>query len=340
MYSFLKRVLKKILFKYYKLPYALSYSIYSFKKFFHKKKLEKYDLVFVIPTAGRGWILEAVCKEIAAYFRGKYCFHYSTYSLPPSKAYFFSCYPLFSSYLKRNPAIWDSKLLVYYTHPVDIEIDIGISNGEFAYALNRSTKIICMSSQSPKFLNSQGVDSRKTTFVLGGADPGIFKPHQRLNRTVGFCTAYHERKDPDRILNIAHAMSHRKFILLGRNWDKYDKFTELTSLSNFSYVEAPYAEYPKFYNEIDVFVSASKLEGGPIPLIEAMMCNVFPVASKTGFAQDIITHGKNGFLFDVDSSTEEICCLIEKAFQMKADVRKTVIHLNWRNFSHEIQKYL
>ncbi|MBD1845976.1 glycosyltransferase [Cyanobacteria bacterium FACHB-63] len=91
---------------------------------------------------------------------------------------------------------------------------------------------------------------------------------------------------------------------------------------------------------MDVFVSASRLEGGPIPLIEAMMCNVFPVASDTGFSTDIIRHGENGFIFDVEASTDTICAYIEQAFTMDVDVHTTVKHLSWKNFSLDVQKLL
>ena len=69
-----------------------------------------------------------------------------------------------------------------------------------------------------------------------------------------------------------------------------------------------------------------------------MMCNVFPVVSNTGFAPDIIRHGENGFLFDVDASVETIYKLIQQAMKMNVNVRKTVEHLTWENFSLEVQK--
>ena len=60
--------------------------------------------------------------------------------------------------------------------------------------------------------------------------------------------------------------------------------------------------YPDLYSKMDVFVSPSILEGGPVPILESMMSNCVPVASKTGFCPDIINHGQNGFLA---SSQEE-----------------------------------
>jgi glycosyltransferase involved in cell wall biosynthesis len=325
----------------YLLPYTLSYLKFLTNKLQKQNhsahKVEEYDLVFVVLDFAKGWILEAICREIAAYFSGKYCFHYSEFSLPPSKAYFFSHYSFLPVCIKLNPLIWESKILVWYTHPRN---DLGISEDELIYALNKASKVICTCSQFARLLVSQGVNSKKVTYTLGAADPNVFQPHERANGAVGFCTAFYYRKEPERILNIIKMMPTRKFILLGKGWKNYEKFPEMEALSNFSYIEAPYSDYPKYYAAMDVFVSTAKLEGGPIPLVEAMMCNVVPVASNTGFAPDLIVHGENGLIFDVNSSVEEICKLIEQAFDIKTNVRQTVSKLSWENFSFAIQENL
>ncbi|MCC5616837.1 glycosyltransferase family 4 protein [Nostoc sp. CHAB 5836] len=320
----------------YKYPYIFEKTKSKFRKFLGNSSPAKlYDLVFVIHDA-EGWILEGICREIATYFSGDYFFAYSLTDLPQAKAYFFAHYSFLPIALKQNPILWQSKLLVWYTHPKDI----GRSSEELIYTLNQTTKIICTCSQFVELLNSQGVNRQKTTFILGGADPKIFKPHQRSNGSVGFCTAYYPRKSPDMIFNIIKSMAHRKFILLGRNWDQYERFEELVALQNLSYIEAVYSDYPKYYAQMDVFVSPAKLEGGPIPLIEAMMCNIVPVASKTGFAPDIINHEKNGLLFDIDSPYEIVCNLIDQAFNIQNCISETVESLSWENFSFQVQKLL
>jgi glycosyltransferase involved in cell wall biosynthesis len=120
---------------------------------------------------------------------------------------------------------------------------------------------------------------------------------------------------------------------------EYPRFGELASLASFEYHEAAYADYPAFYSGLDVFVSPAQMEGGPIPLLEAMMSNTAPVASLTGFAPDIIRDGEHGFLFDVDAPSEQIAELIDKAFNSKSDVRTTVVHLTWERFVGDVARY-
>ncbi|MEC4987097.1 MAG: glycosyltransferase, partial [Oscillatoria sp. PMC 1076.18] len=295
---------------------------------------KNYDLVFVVPEVNRGWILDGICQEIAKFVEGNFCFvYYPTDDIPLAEVYYLAHHSLVGKCLKQYPYIRYSQLLTWYTHPKNTEQ----LEERVVQALNNCTKIICASPQNVQFLIDNRVQADKVTSVLGGADPAFFPPHQRENKAVGFCTAYYSRKNPELILGIVKAMPHRQFILLGRNWEKYEKFTELRDLPNFEYVEVPYTDYPQYYAQMDVFVSPAKLEGGPIPLLEAMMCNIVPVASKTGFAPNLITQGENGFLFDVDSSVEVVCDLIEQAYQLETDIRETVIHLSWENFSHEVQ---
>ncbi|HWI20083.1 MAG TPA: glycosyltransferase, partial [Vicinamibacterales bacterium] len=92
--------------------------------------------------------------------------------------------------------------------------------------------------------------------------------------------------------------------------------------------------------EMDVFVSLAQLEGGPIPLIETMMCNVVPVASRTGFAPDLITHGDNGFLFDVDAPASTIAELVQAALAHDVDIRASVAHLTWERFAGRVQRWM
>ena len=298
------------------------------------------DLVFVIYPGNKGWILDAICREIAKFFPGKASFHYAFDDyLPAAKAYFFSHYSLLPLCLKKYPWIEKSQLLVYYTHPKSLESD-GITDEELYGSMNRASKIICMCSEFVDFLKTKGVRADLLTYVLGGADPQLFSGHVRGSGKVGFSTAYYARKSPDLVLEVIRSMPHRQFLLLGKRWHEYEKFSELENLENFSYIEAPYTEYPRYYSEVDVFVSPAKLEGGPISLIETMMCNAVPVASRTGFSPDLITHGENGFLFDVGSRADVVCDLIDQAFDLQTDIRSTVTHLSWENFSLGIQACL
>ncbi|MEQ9411644.1 MAG: glycosyltransferase family 4 protein [Fuerstiella sp.] len=295
----------------------------------------EYDLVYVLPPKHvQGWILDAICREIDAHTDGRTAFVEFKTPVPPARACFYSHYGYFRDTLLLQPSVLHSRNLLFYTHPRDL----WYSHAELIHVMNLADSVISMCSQFARDLVTQGVAEQLIEVGLVGADPEIFQPHARGTGRVGFCSSWLPRKGGDRMLEIIRALPDRPFVLCGKKWEQWSRFDELMALPNFEYVQLPYSEYPSFYHSIDVFVSVSELEGGPVPLIEAAMCNVVPVCSDTGHAPDIITHGKNGYLFGPSNSVAEICDLVEQACAARFDVRHTVDHLSWQRFSQQVQQ--
>lgn len=302
---------------------------------FQRRRPPRMDLCLVVKDGSRGWILEAVCREIAAHFDGRAEICGRLDRLPRARGFFFSHYHFYLAALKHNPHLWDSRCAVWVTHPKEEARDFG--GPAVIRALSR-TNVVSMCSMWRDLLAELGVPRERLRVSLAGADPGLFPGHARGGGRVGLCAAYYDRKSPDRIVELVRAMPHRSFTLMGRGWDACPGFADLLRLPNFDYRQGSYADYPAFYRSLDVFVSLAALEGGPVPLIESMMSNVVPVATRTGFAPDLIRDGENGFLCDVAAPTAAVAALVERAFAVTADVRATVEQLTWRRFSRLIQE--
>ena len=136
-------------------------------------------------------------------------------------------------------------------------------------------------------------------------------------------------------------MPQYQFMLIGRNWEKFSLFEYLMQNGNLIYKQITYKEYPYYYAKMDVFLSTSYLEGGPIPVLESMASNCFPVVSDTGFASDIIQHGKNGFLFDPSASFEEVIDLIIEAKSLSnVDISSSVQSSSWSSFVKSFNNYV
>ena len=296
--------------------------------------MAELDLLLVVSERNRGWVLETICREIAAHHPGMAALHYGLDGLPRAGAYFFSHYSLFDACVRRNPLLLLRRTLVFFTHPSH---DPSKAR-RVARRLGRASAVVSMSTVHARTLVADGVPSQKVHVVLPGSDPERFLPHRRDGGgAVGFCSAYYPRKEPDRIAAIVRALPGRRFLLVGKRWPEWDGFAALVGEPNFAYIEPEYEDYPRYYAAMDVFVSPSRLEGGPIPLLEAMMANVVPVCSRTGFAPDLLDHGRNGFLFDVDAPVEAVCDLVEQAYRLDGDVRATVQDRTWERFSAEIR---
>lgn len=294
------------------------------------------DWCFVVHENARGWILDAICREIGSRQSRSWQVSYYPAMLPSANAYFFSHYLLFENCLRRDPDQFAAaKVFVWYTHPRE---ETAASIAARLLAFDKVTKVIFACESNRQVWIERGLPEEKTAVVLGAADPTLFRGHERGGGVVGLSSSFYERKNPDCLLEIIKLLPHRDFVLLGRKWNQYALFEEMKSLANFSYKSAPYRDYPDIYGTFDVFLSMSTLEGGPIPLVEAMMSNAVPVASRTGFAPDLIRHGENGYIFDLDAPPKKIADLIERAFALKANVRQTVERYDWDHFSAEVTK--
>jgi glycosyltransferase involved in cell wall biosynthesis len=56
------------------------------------------------------------------------------------------------------------------------------------------------------------------------------------------------------------------------------------------------------YHALDAYVVASRPEGGPKGVLEAMAAGVALVTTRVGQAQEIVEDGENGLLADVDDA--------------------------------------
>ena len=326
-----------------------------------------YDLVLPTSEWDRGWIFGGIAREINRHFDGscKVCRFAPLFTglyfksetgrtapphiramsfaarlrsrrLPRARTYFFYSPHVFHLALLWNPHIWRARKVVFYTHAEEPHH----GPGGVLDQLRGADFLVTMNQHSRDVLVADGWPADRIAVVLCGADPEVFLPHERSHGAVGLCSAYYPRKAPGRVLEVVAALPARRFILLGRNWHQWERFGELLALPNFEYVEVPYEDYPRWYAKFDVFLSVALNEGGPIPLIEAMLSNCVPVASRTGFAPDIIEHRRNGFTFDIEAPIDHVASLIEAAFRIRVDVRATVEHLTWERFTQELSRCL
>lgn len=292
------------------------------------------DWLFVAPKDSKGWILDAICREIGGRQPGSWDVAYNPKTLPDAGTYFFAHYWNYLDHLKRNPHIQQRRTLVWYTHPREIPYSIE----EQLEGYSKATKIVFTCSEYLNDWIDKGLDPARAVVVLGGADPHLFRGHVRGAGCVGLSSSFYERKNPEALLDVVRAMPDRRFVLVGRNWEQFARFGELSACANFEYLTASYAEYPAIYAQFDVFLSLAMLEGGPIPVLEAMTENVVPVASRTGFCPDLIRHGENGFLFDVGAPASTIAPLIEAAFALRGDIRASVSNYSWDAFARAIHQ--
>lgn len=310
----------------------------------HSKFLKKHknsifsSITYVAREADKDWIFGAKVRRLAKFsgLQSNTYFHNRLRDLPDSDGYFFVFHQYFYRAMRHNPKILNKKNIVMFTHP---NWTFSFSESHVIWCLNKADKVICLNSKVQRELIAAGLNAHKTELIHIASDPDFFYAHERKTGAVGFCSAFGERKNPEMVYQLVKNMPERKFYLIGRYWEQYEKYEEMKKMTNFIYYNnEPYETYPDLYTKIDIFISPSTLEGGPVPVLEAMLSNCFPIASKTGFCPDVISDGYNGFLFDVDADYQEVIRLIKLADKKTIDVRKTALEHSWKNCSEKIDR--
>jgi glycosyltransferase involved in cell wall biosynthesis len=332
---------------YYRILILRVYILYRFKTYFQKiilknkkneKKITENIRINFIICQYKGWILEGIINEIIKYLPKNYSYvkSYELKDLEDADLYFFVHYQLYHSFLAfGNKYLNPKKCLIWFTHPNN---SVNFSHKSLIYSLNRAGIIFSTCTIWKNKLMEHRINENKIVVPIGGADENIFLKSTQNTRTVIISSAFYERKNPVIIHELIEQSKDINFILLGPNWEKYTSFNQLISCRNLRYLDVPYSEYPQYYAQASIYLSLSSLEGGPIPLIEAMMSNLIPVVTNTGFAKDVIKDGKNGLIIELsDLNINLIKNKIEKAFNMEFDNRTyTLNNYSWSAFSKVI----
>lgn len=321
----------------YKWKYLIAILKSRFLKKEQKTKLE--SITYVAREVDKEWIFGAKVKRLARFssLKATTYHHDRLRDLPESDGYFFIFHHYFYRAMRHNPQILNKRNIVMFTHA---NFTKSFSRKHVIWCLNKADKVICLNSDIRKELIDSGLKEEKTELLHIASDPNFFFPHNRKPKgAVGFCSAFSNRKNPDLVFSIIKNDPSRDYILIGKNWEKYKNYKELISFTNFTYYnDVPYSTYPELYNKIDIFISPSINEGGPVPVLEAMLSNCFPIATKTGFGPDIIKHGVNGFLINHDEHYNKVIELIDKADEKDIDVRQTVLNHSWQKCSKKIDE--
>jgi glycosyltransferase involved in cell wall biosynthesis len=286
---------------------------------------DSLDLSIVVAESNRGWILDRIAKEIANECRGKVKIVYWPCHVPNSRVVLFMHYSLIHhSNIRKNSNI---RRAIWFTH----QPEKWLEKIHMYRCLLRSDLIISMSSsQIPKFLRK--LFRRRFVIEIPGVDTVTSLRKERGNGKIGFCSAYYPRKNPELMFEIVRGMPEEQFLLLGQGWENYKFWNEFLKLENFTYLSPSYSDYSKHYSSMDVFLSTSTKEGGPVPLLEAMAHNVYPIVTDTGFARDIFgisNDRERGTLLPVNATSTDFITAIKANRQIDTDVSQSVRHLTW-----------
>ncbi len=289
--------------------------------------------------ANRNWILGNWLKEVKqraprifsvlwvpTIFAGKRWFEkYIPKYLPKRQAYFFSYLTIFEKYYTKNESKYSNNSIVLYPHN---EPELGSLTRQ-SKILNNAHAVYFFCSNDANLLVEAGLIESKVRLALCAVDVDCVptKYAKRSQNMVVLASRYGPRKGLEILPEIVRRRHNLNFVALGRGWENFLDSSNLRREVNFKYFELNKESRNKYFSEAKIFLSLSNLEGGPVPLIEAMSMGAYPIATKTGFAPDLISSKKSGILIPINPEISQVLSALDEALNI--DTVSTIDHLTW-----------
>jgi glycosyltransferase involved in cell wall biosynthesis len=190
-----------------------------------------------------------------------------------------------------------------------------------------------------------GVEPDSMVLVPYGVDCDVFAPlpidqRQKARRRLGFqdqefvigFIAKQSSNDGGRkgidifeasAVAVGRQLANSAVLLIGMGWK--DLVARLRA-QRVKCVWIPFvsqhAELTPVYNSMDCYWVTSRVEGGPVPLLEAMSCGVPCISTPVGLAKEIIDDGRNAFYVPMN----DVAAIVARTKDLaaSADLRATV----------------
>lgn len=194
-----------------------------------------------------------------------------------------------------------------------------------AEMLNQADLTTVFSYQLKKALIKSGVAPSKILFSPPPVDLNKFGfkvPTGKEVLNVLYAGRIDRKKGIFDILKIAKELKNRpfKFLIIGEGQDKgaLKKELESTKLTNVSVLRAVnHKQMPKIYRRSDILLLPTHQDEFPAVILEAFATGLSCVATSVGEIPNVITDGKNGYLFSPGDVKGAI-----KSLLLLTDVRK------------------
>ena len=153
----------------------------------------------------------------------------------------------------------------------------------------------------------------KTYYAHNGIDIALFSPNKKhkINCKKVYNSISVGRLFPQKniyqIVDWISVMKEKGYNLYhehagdGPEFDKLKDYIEQKGVKSNFHFAGEILDMPSFMNAADILVHASRYEGCPNVLMEAMSCGLPVLTSNAGDSALIVDHGENGFVYDIDN---------------------------------------
>jgi len=251
----------------------------------------------IMDPSHSNWVLGGLFREVSELNSNFFCaptpisnirniqiiksfFVITYFSLLRAPLFFTSLTPL-QNFIKINPFKTNLKIL-FFTH---YENDM---SKKIILLLNRVDLIFCHSVFEKNNLIKLGIKTR-IVVITGAIDPERFNGSPSLGSKIAWVGTPVNRKNPEIFVKFAKENPEIYFKLIGKGWNKHYLWKEIMSLKNIDYKEIVKPLSYEDFNECSHYLMISKIEGGPISLLEALAASLVPICTQAGIANELLT---------------------------------------------------
>lgn len=202
-----------------------------------------------------------------------------------------------------------------YTH----ESEDYLGSTQLISFLKQLKQVLVMNKSDAKLLANLGVDPKRIQITYGAIDRDIFFPLERYspNRNVLVTGDATWRKNTEKIIETINANPDIFFDICGRYWDGQVRQNRILQ-ANYKIHEFDLEKTAKLMRDSSAFLTLSRMEGGPFPVLEALSSGTPVVSTPVGWVPEIV-NASNGVVVSQNSSIADISAALEKCFKLKAD---------------------
>lgn len=179
----------------------------------------------------------------------------------------------------------------------------------------------------------------KIVVYYGAIDRSVYFPNATNKRgdfvlIVGDCKP---RKNPSLVREVVKYCKEVKFVIHGNGWEDYLDVHNKKEFPNLEYRQFRLENNSWLMREASLLLSLSTIEGGPIPLLEALASGTKVICTDTGFAKEIVRDNM-GIVLSTQSTAAEISVEIRDCLQKLERKESDLLNgrFTWRDLAEKI----
>ena len=216
----------------------------------------------------------------------------------------------------------NSKHLAVYTH-----CNAG-AEASLLDACKRADLITAMSFEGRRELVHMGVDPKKIHVIYSAANQYQFR--RRLIAIVGYPQP-NNRKRESILFDLAwkYDLNMYEFLFVGSGWENTASALASLGVTVQAFHAETYEAINSIYHRIDALLVTGYIEGGPLPLLEAMAsgCKVF--SPSFGYAADLLNPG------DIYDGPDDLIQKLDEYFTSAIDNARLAHAWGWQDYISE-----